>query len=109
MNIRNLSAPSDIIAVESKSLTSRLRGAHLKDFLFGKLILLTAVLCISIIFLIFVYVGKEALPMFYDPLTQKEASLGNLFARQNYGTEDIPFSYIWQPVRSEERRVGKEC
>ena len=98
MNIRNLSAPSDIIAVESKSLTSRLRGAHLKDFLFGKLILLTAVLCISIIFLIFIYVGREALPIFYDPLTQKEASLGNLFARQIYGTEDIPLAYVWQPV-----------
>src|SRR5438093_2507901 len=98
MNISNPSVPSDIITAESSSLTSRLRGPHLKDFVFGKLILLTAVLSISIIFLIFVYVGKEALPIFYDQPAQKEASLGNLFARQNYGTEDIPFAYVWQPV-----------
>ncbi|MFN8006509.1 MAG: phosphate ABC transporter permease subunit PstC [Terriglobia bacterium] len=49
-------------------------------------------------FLIFVYVGKEALPLFYNPEALKEASLNNLFMRQNYGSPDRPLPYVWQPV-----------
>ena len=98
MNVKIPTATPDLIIREQDSLTARLRGSHLRDFLFGKLIFLNALVAISIIFLIFVYVGKEALPIFFDREIQKEASLERLLARQNYGSEDSPLPYVWQPV-----------
>jgi phosphate transport system permease protein len=98
MNVKIPTATPDLLIREQDFLTSRLRGAHLRDFLFGKLIFLNALVAISIIFLIFVYVGKEALPIFFDREIQKEASLEKLLARQNYGSEDSPLPYVWQPV-----------
>jgi len=98
MNVSTPATPSDLIPTKGNTLTSHLTGARLKDFLFGKFILLNAVLAISIIFLIFIYVGKEALPIFYDPETKKEASLDNMFAPQKYGNEARPLSFVWQPV-----------
>ena len=86
------------ISPDTNTFSSHLTGARLKDFLFGKFILFNAALAISIIFLIFIYVGKEAIPVFYDPDTRKEASLSNLFAPQNYGTEESPLHFVWQPV-----------
>jgi phosphate transport system permease protein len=97
----NLNAPamnSDLALAKANSLSSHLTGARFKDYLFGKLILFNAVLAVSIIFLIGIYIGKEALPVFYDAETRKEASLDNLFARQSYGTEDMPQPFLWQPV-----------
>jgi len=82
----------------SNSLSSHLKGARFKDFLFGKFILFNAILAVSTIFLIGLYIGKEALPVFYDDEIRKEASLDNLFAPQNYGTEEMPLPFIWQPV-----------
>ncbi len=81
--------------------TGRLKGARLSDLLFGKFIQLNAMIAISIILLIFVYVGKEALPVLFDTETKKEANLAKLFTRQNYGSEDMPFPYVWQPVSEE--------
>jgi phosphate transport system permease protein len=98
MTVKIPTATPNLVIREEDALTSRLRGAHLKDFLFGKLIFLNALVAISIILLIFVYVGKEALPIFFDHEIQKEASLEKLFTRQNYGTEDSPLPYVWQPV-----------
>ena len=97
MNI-NVPLNSELRVADTNSFSSHLTGARLKDFLFGKFILFNAVLAISIIFLIFIYVGKEAIPVFYDPETRKEASLSNLFAPQNYGTEERPLNFVWQPV-----------
>lgn len=89
---------SELTLAHTGSLSSHLTGARLKDFLFGKFILFNAVLAISIIFLIFVYVGKEAIPIFYDAQARKEASLHNLFAPQTYGSKDLPLAFVWQPV-----------
>ena len=98
MNIENPSVSQTINSVGSGLLKAGLTGTRLKDLVFAKVILFAAVAAISIIFLIFIYVGKEALPLFYDPEAKKEASLGNLFLRQSYGTPDMPLPYIWQPV-----------
>jgi phosphate transport system permease protein len=83
------------------SLKSGLASARIKDYLFGRLILLNAVVVITTIVLIFVYVGKEGLPLILDEQMKKEVPLDKMFGRQNYGTEDMPFSYIWQPVSEE--------
>jgi phosphate transport system permease protein len=98
MTLNIPTATPNLVIREADTLTSRLRGANLKDFLFGKLIFLNALVAISIILLIFVYVGKEALPIFFDHEIQKEASLEKLLTRQNYGSEDSPLPYVWQPV-----------
>src|SRR4249920_3799864 len=97
MNV-NIPQNPELTISPINTFSSQLTGARLKDFLFGKFILLNAALAISIIFLIFIYVGKEAVPVFYDPETRKEASLSNLFAPQNYGTEESPLHFVWQPV-----------
>jgi phosphate transport system permease protein len=98
MNVNMPAGNPELTIAHTDSLSSHLTGARLKDFVFGKFILLNAVLAISIIFLIFIYVGKEAIPLFYDPQARKEASLYNLFAPQNYGSKDLPLSFVWQPV-----------
>ena len=98
MNTQNHAMSPDQALKRRALLASNLKMDHLKDFLFGKLIQLNAIAAIAIIFLIFIYVGKESLPIFYSPEAKKEASLDNLFASQHYGTEDEPLSYVWQPV-----------
>jgi len=89
---------SDLAPAKANSLSSHLTGARFMDFLFGKFILLNAILAVSTIFLIGIYIGKEAIPVFYDAETGKEASLGNLFAPQKYGTQEMPLPFVWQPV-----------
>ena len=98
MNINIPATGSEFTVAHTNTLSSHLTGARLKDFLFGKFILFNAVLAISIIFLIFIYVGKEAIPVFYDSETRREASLHRLFAPQNYGTPDMPLPFVWLPV-----------
>jgi ABC-type phosphate transport system permease subunit len=82
MNVSTPATPSDLIPTKGNTLSSHLTGARLKDFLFGRFILLNAVLAISILFLIFIYVGKEAIPIFTtgDP---ERGRLDNMFAPQS--------------------------
>jgi phosphate transport system permease protein len=98
MNASTPTIASGLASDRKRIYALNLRSAHIKDFLFAKLIQLNGIAAIAIIFLIFIYVGKEALPIFYDAEAKKEASLSNLFAGQNYGTEDNPFAYVWQPI-----------
>jgi phosphate transport system permease protein len=98
MNVNAPSGSSELSISHTNSLSSHLTGARLKDFLFGKFILFIAILAISIIFMIFIYVGKEAIPVFYDSETRREASLHRLFAPQDYGSSDMPLPFVWQPV-----------
>src|SRR5262245_8676533 len=98
MNAKVPANSSELPVSNTNSFSGHLTGARFRDFVFGKFILVNAVLTISIIFLIFVYVGKEAAPVFYYAATQKEASLHNLFAPQQYGSEEMPLAFVWQPV-----------
>ncbi len=52
---------------------------------------------IAILFLIVVFVGKEALPLFFDAEVQHEASLSKLFLAQVVRV-GRPAAFVWQPV-----------
>ncbi len=52
----------------------------------------------SVIFLIFLFVGREALPVFLSDVVHEEVTPGTLFLPQDYGTSEVPLSYVWQPV-----------
>ena len=94
-----MTTTSEPLALDARE--GRLTRARLKDLLFRKLILLNAVLAISVIVLIFVYVGKESLPLFLDQQMEQEVNLNKMFARQSYGTPDMVLPYVWQPVSEE--------
>lgn len=57
----------------------------------------TAFLGVAAIALIFVFVAREALPLFLDSELAKEASLGKLFLPQVL-REGKPATFMWQPV-----------
>jgi phosphate transport system permease protein len=58
----------------------------------------TALVSISLIILIFVFVGKEAVPIFTSAEVHQEVTLAQMFLPQRYGTEEVPLPYVWQPV-----------
>ncbi len=62
------------------------------------MIYLAALVAISLILLIFVFVGRQALPVLTSPAVHEEVTLGELFLPQEYGTPDVPLRYVWQPV-----------
>jgi len=62
------------------------------------LIYLAAVVSVSIIVLIFIFVGKEALPILTSGEVHKEVTLSTMFRAQKYGTAEAPLPYVWQPV-----------
>ncbi len=66
-----------------------------------RLIYGAAFMAISLIFLIFVFVGREALPVFFSSEIQKEVTISKMMLPQNYGTPEAPLPYVWQPVSSE--------
>ncbi len=63
-----------------------------------RLITLAAVVAISLIALIFMFVGRESLPVFFSEEIHKEVTLNTLFLPQNYGIPEAPLPYVWQPV-----------
>jgi phosphate transport system permease protein len=69
----------------------------LSDRLATVLIKGSAYLAILSLILIFVFIGKEALPILTSPEIQKEASLGTLLLPQPAGPGQQPM-YTWQPV-----------
>jgi phosphate transport system permease protein len=75
-----------------------LRRRKIVDWIVGRCIFLSAVASMSVIFLIFLFVGKEAIPVFTSEAVHEEVTLQNLFLAQEYGTEDVPLPYVWQPV-----------
>jgi len=75
----------------------RRRSERIKEWLVEKFILLNAMVAIGAIVLIFVFVGKEALPVFTSPEVKEEASLSEFFLPQKYSPEKSP-DFIWQPV-----------
>lgn len=68
------------------------------DLAVRAMIYLAALVAISLILLIFVFVGRQALPVLTSPAVHEEVTLGELFLPQEYGTPDVPLRYVWQPV-----------
>ncbi|MDH5680171.1 MAG: phosphate ABC transporter permease subunit PstC [Spirochaetota bacterium] len=64
------------------------------DKIFQGIVLAVAISAVVIIFLIFVFVTKEALPIFYDESIQKTAGLSKLFTSQIVDGQAV---YRWQP------------
>jgi phosphate transport system permease protein len=78
--------------------TSARRWRHWQDWLIEKAINLAAVGAISLIVLIFLFVGREALPVLTSAHVHEEVTLETLFLPQEYGTAEAPLRYVWQPV-----------
>lgn len=75
----------------------RHRRSRIREWMIEKFILLNATLAIGAIVLIFVFVGKEALPVLTSPEVKKEANVSEFFLPQHYAP-DRPADFIWQPV-----------
>jgi len=69
-----------------------------KDWLIERVIYLAAVVAISLIILIFLFVGREALPVLISAEVHEEVTLDNLLLAQEYGTPGARLPYVWQPV-----------
>jgi len=70
--------------------------SKLREFLDEKLIATTAFTALAAVLLIFVFIFKEATPIFTSPEVQEEASLDKLTLKQVYH-EGRPAKWKWQP------------
>ncbi len=78
---------------------SPMRRRQIREGLIEGVITLVALTGIAAVVLIFVFVGREALPLFTDPEIRGEASLDKMFLPQVF-RQGRPPGFIWQPVGS---------
>jgi phosphate transport system permease protein len=90
-----LAAPKIVV------VNRKLPWRYVREWLITRLIHLSAGLSIAIMFLILIFIAKEAAPLFYQPEAKAEVGWSRLFLPQNYGTPDAPLPYSWQPVSAE--------
>lgn len=81
--------------VEAKLPSMRRR--QLREGAIELVITLVALTGIAAVVLIFVFVAREALPLFRSPEVAKEVDLGRMFLPQIY-RQGRPAGFIWQPV-----------
>ncbi|HET8540753.1 MAG TPA: phosphate ABC transporter permease subunit PstC [Anaeromyxobacter sp.] len=74
-----------------------MRRRQIREGLVGAVITAVALTGIAAVVLIFVFVAREALPLFTDPGLARETDLGRMFLPQAWRSGRPP-SYIWQPV-----------
>jgi phosphate transport system permease protein len=86
------------IAAPAASLTRRRSSRAVWEWLIETFIRLNAWLAILFIVLIFYFIARESIPLFFEPEGIAEASWQKLFLVQNYGTAEAPLPYVWQPV-----------
>ena len=82
---------------EASSPLSTMRRRQLREAAIEIAITLVALTGIAAVVLIFVFVAREALPLFRDPEIAKEVDLGRMFLPQVW-REGRPASFLWQPV-----------
>jgi phosphate transport system permease protein len=70
--------------------------SKIREFLGEKIIALSSLTALVVIFLIFIFIFKEALPIFTSPSVQKEASLSKMTFKQQYSPGQEP-KWSWQP------------
>src|SRR5690606_25532455 len=68
-------------------------------FVAQKVIALTAVTAVAAVIFTFVFVAREALPMFWDPEFLEEVGIVDLFQAKQWRGYDEPV-FVWQPVGS---------
>jgi phosphate transport system permease protein len=76
---------------------ARARRRRLREAAIEGVVTLAALTGIAAVVLIFVFVAKEALPLFVDPAVRGEASLGKMFLPQVLRQGRAP-GFMWQPV-----------
>jgi phosphate transport system permease protein len=74
-----------------------MRRRQLRERAIEALITLVALTGIAAVVLIFVFVAREALPLFTDPAVREEVDLARMFLPQVF-REGRPPGFIWQPV-----------
>lgn len=99
MNMETCASESVLPSMQLRKSGISMRGA--RDWAIARFIRLSAWLSIAIMFLILIFIAKEALPLFYDPACLKEVGWSRLFLPQHYGTPDAPLPYSWHPVSTE--------
>jgi len=70
--------------------------SKVREFLGEKLISISAFAALIAILLIFIFIFKEAIPIFTDPEIKQEASLDKMVFKQEY-YEGRPAKWAWQP------------
>ncbi len=70
--------------------------SRFKELLGERFIALNALAAVVAIFLIFIFIFKESIPIFYDEEVQQEASLDKMIFKQVY-YEGRAAKYAWQP------------
>jgi len=96
------SSNAETLRLSKMQLTNRgftWRGA--RDWIIARFIKVSAWLSIAIMFLILVFIAKEAVPLFYEPASVEEVGWSRLFLPRNYGTAEAPLRYSWHPVSVE--------
>jgi phosphate transport system permease protein len=83
----------------SAARTSRaaMRRRQVREGIVEGVVTLVALTGIAAVVLIFVFVAREALPLFGDPEIAKEVDLGRMFLPQVW-REGRPATFTWQPV-----------
>jgi phosphate transport system permease protein len=76
-----------------------MRRRQLREGAIEAVITLVAITGIAAVVLIFVFVAREAIPLFVDPAVKGEASFGKMFLAQVWRA-GRPASFVWQPVGS---------
>lgn len=80
---------------ESRSGRNRRRWI---DRLVAYVVYASATVTLATIALIFIFIGREALPVFTSSAVREEVTLETMYFPQEYGTAEVPLSYVWQPV-----------
>ena len=70
--------------------------SKIREFLGEKIIAISAFTALVVILLIFIFIFKEAIPIFTSKNVQKEASLGKMAFKQEYYAGHEP-KWSWQP------------
>jgi len=68
------------------------------DRLIQGAIYFSSIVAMSLIILIFIFVAREALPIFTSAKVHQEVTLERMVLPQNYGSPEAPLPYVWQPV-----------
>jgi phosphate transport system permease protein len=78
-----------------------LRWRVVREWLITQFVTVNAWLALGFILLIFVFIAREALPVFWEPEAVEEVGVSRLLLPQKYGTEEAALPYVWQPVSAE--------
>jgi phosphate transport system permease protein len=85
------------LAGAARSPGSAMRRRQIREGLIEGVITLVALTGIAAVVLIFVFVAREAIPLFTNPDLAKETDLGRMFLPQVWRPGRPP-SFVWQPV-----------